>query len=79
MGMLATPEQQQALSRISGMMSLLEGHGDVTMNRAGAGEVPGAAHFSQVLHERRTQAHGLTRLDVEAARPRRQDAPVRRG
>ena len=60
-GMLATPEQQQALSRISGMMSLLEGHGDVTMNRAGAGEVPGAAHFAQVLHERRTEARGLTR------------------
>jgi coenzyme F420 biosynthesis associated uncharacterized protein len=61
-GMLATPEQQQALSRISGMMSLLEGHGDVTMNRAGAGEVPGAAHFARVLHERRTEARGLTRL-----------------
>jgi len=62
MGMLATPEQRLALSKISGMMSLLEGHGDVTMDRAGAGEVPGAAHFSQVLHERRTNAKGLTRL-----------------
>ena len=62
MGMLATPEQRRALSKISGMMSLLEGHGDVTMDRAGAGEVPGAAHFSQVLHERRTNAKGLTRL-----------------
>jgi uncharacterized protein (DUF2342 family) len=61
-GMLATPEQRIALSRISGMMSLLEGHGDVTMDRAGAAEVPGAAHFSQVLHERRTQARGLTKL-----------------
>jgi coenzyme F420 biosynthesis associated uncharacterized protein len=61
-GMLATPEQRQALSKISGMMSLLEGHGDVTMDRAGAGEVPGAAHFSRVLHERRTNARGLTKL-----------------
>ncbi len=61
-GMLATPEQKLALSRISGMMSLLEGHGDVTMDRAGAGEVPGAAHFSKVLHERRSQARGLTKL-----------------
>jgi coenzyme F420 biosynthesis associated uncharacterized protein len=60
--MLATPEQRLALSKISGMMSLLEGHGDVTMDRAGAAEVPGAAHFSQVLHERRTNAKGLTRL-----------------
>jgi coenzyme F420 biosynthesis associated uncharacterized protein len=61
-GMLATPEQREALSKIAGMMSLLEGHGDVTMDRAGAGEVPGAAHFSRVLHERRTQARGLTKL-----------------
>ena len=61
-GMLATPEQRLALSKISGMMSLLEGHGDVTMDRAGAAEVPGAAHFSRVLHERRTQARGLTKL-----------------
>jgi coenzyme F420 biosynthesis associated uncharacterized protein len=61
-GMLATPEQRAALSKISGMMSLLEGHGDVTMDRAGASEVPGAAHFSKVLHERRTQARGFNRL-----------------
>jgi putative hydrolase len=44
------------------MMSLLEGHGDVTMNRAGASEVPGAAHFARVLAERRAQAKGLTKL-----------------
>ena len=61
-GLLATPEQRLALSRISGMMSLLEGHGDVVMNRAGAGEVPGAEHFARVLHERRTNARGLARL-----------------
>ena len=61
-GMLATPEQKVALSKISGMMSLLEGHGDVVMNRAGASEVPGAAHFARVLHERRSQARGLNKL-----------------
>jgi coenzyme F420 biosynthesis associated uncharacterized protein len=62
MGVLATPEQRVALSKISGMMSLLEGHGDVTMDRAGAAEVPGAAMFSKVLHERRAQARGLTKV-----------------
>ena len=61
-GMLATPEQRLALSKHPGMMSLLEGHGDVTMDRAGAAEVPGAARFSRVLHERRTQARGLAKL-----------------
>ena len=54
-----------ALSKIRAMMSLLEGHGDVTMDRAGAGEVPGAAHFSRVLHERRTQARGPDQADVQ--------------
>jgi coenzyme F420 biosynthesis associated uncharacterized protein len=62
MGVLATPEQKLALSKISGMMSLLEGHGDVTMDRAGAAEVPGAASFSKVLHERRTNTRGLTKV-----------------
>jgi coenzyme F420 biosynthesis associated uncharacterized protein len=60
--MLATPEQRLALSKISGMMSLLEGHGDVTMDRAGAAEVPGAASFSKVLHERRTNTRGFTKF-----------------
>jgi coenzyme F420 biosynthesis associated uncharacterized protein len=60
--MLASPEQRLALSKISGMMSLLEGHGDVTMDRAGAAEVPGAAEFSRVLHQRRSEARGLTKL-----------------
>jgi coenzyme F420 biosynthesis associated uncharacterized protein len=62
LSLLATPEQRVALSKISGLMSLLEGHGDVTMDRAGAAEIPGAAEFSRVLHERRTQARGLTKL-----------------
>jgi coenzyme F420 biosynthesis associated uncharacterized protein len=62
MGVLATPEQRLALSKISGMMSLLEGHGDVTMDRAGAAEVPGAASFSKVLHERRTNTRGFTKM-----------------
>jgi putative hydrolase len=35
------------------MMSLLEGHGDVTMDRAGKGLIPSAERFSRVLHQRR--------------------------
>jgi coenzyme F420 biosynthesis associated uncharacterized protein len=62
MGVVATPQQRLALSKISGMMSLLEGHGDVTMDRAGAAEVPGAAEFSNMLHERRSQAKGFTKM-----------------
>jgi coenzyme F420 biosynthesis associated uncharacterized protein len=60
--LLATPEQREALSKMSGMMSLLEGHGDVTMDRAGAAAIPGAPEFSRVLHERRTQAKGVAKF-----------------
>jgi coenzyme F420 biosynthesis associated uncharacterized protein len=54
--LLANPEQGKVLRSISGMMSLLEGHGDVTMDRAGAGRIPSAERFSRVLHQRRQTA-----------------------
>ena len=53
--LIASPDQQAVLRQIQGMMSLLEGHGDITMNRAGAGLVPSADRFQRVLHERRHQ------------------------
>jgi coenzyme F420 biosynthesis associated uncharacterized protein len=59
--LLAGPEQYQAIQEIGGMMSLLEGHGDITMDRAGADRIPSAARFSEVLRQRRRQ-HGLAKL-----------------
>src|SRR5262249_51843429 len=53
LALFATPEQRELLGRIGGLMSLLEGHGDVTMDRAGQGRVPSAPRFSRVLRERR--------------------------
>ncbi|MEZ5229631.1 MAG: zinc-dependent metalloprotease [Acidimicrobiales bacterium] len=35
--LLASPEQKVILDRLTGLMSLLEGHGDKTMDRAGRG------------------------------------------
>ena len=60
--LLAGPEQQAALHQVGGLMSLLEGHGDVTMDRAGAGLVPSAERFSRVLRERRSRVRGPAKL-----------------
>lgn len=61
-GLVATPEQLEGLHRIQALMSLLEGHGDVTMDRAGAAAIPSAAHFSEVLRQRRSQTRGPAKL-----------------
>lgn len=65
---LATPEQRDAIGRLGGLMSLLEGHGDVTMDRAGTEQVPSAARFSRVLRARRQRANLLQRLTGIAAK-----------
>ena len=62
LGIVASEEQLDAIRRLQAMMSVLEGHGDVTMDRAGAADVPGAAHFSQVLRERRQSVKGPAKV-----------------
>ena len=69
--LLAGNEQRAAMDEIAGMMSLLEGHGDVTMNRAGLGYVRSADRFARVLSQRRGEVKGVakavrTLLGVEA-------------
>jgi coenzyme F420 biosynthesis associated uncharacterized protein len=59
--LLATPEQRQALDQVGGLMSLLEGHGDVVMNRAALGRVPQAPRFAGVLQQRR-QRRGAVKI-----------------
>jgi coenzyme F420 biosynthesis associated uncharacterized protein len=60
--LFATPQQRILLDKVGGMMSLLEGHGDVTMSRAGRHRVSHAAHFHKVLHDRRQNTKGAARL-----------------
>lgn len=61
-GLVADPEQLATIGRIQALMSLLEGHGDMTMNRAGSEHVPEAARFAGVLRDRRRKAGPATRL-----------------
>jgi coenzyme F420 biosynthesis associated uncharacterized protein len=60
--LLATPEQRVVLDKVGGLMSLLEGHGDVTMDRAGAQLIPSAHRFARVLRERRANGSPATKL-----------------
>ncbi|MDA8312375.1 MAG: zinc-dependent metalloprotease [Actinomycetota bacterium] len=62
LGIVASDQQLEAIRSLQAMMSLLEGHGDVTMDRAGAADVPGAARFSQVLRERRESLKGPAKV-----------------
>jgi coenzyme F420 biosynthesis associated uncharacterized protein len=64
--LLASPDQRDLFGRIGGMMSLLEGHGDVTMDRAGEGHVPSAPRFARALRERRRQGSSMAKLAQRA-------------
>jgi coenzyme F420 biosynthesis associated uncharacterized protein len=73
-GLLASPDQRAALDDLAGLMSLLEGHGDITMDRAGQGRVPSAERFGRVLRARRASrpaavrvVHRLTGLEAKLA------------
>ncbi len=59
--LFATPEQSAVFRRVQGLMSLLEGHGDLVMDRAAVDLIPSADRFKQVLHHRR-QAAGPVRV-----------------
>jgi coenzyme F420 biosynthesis associated uncharacterized protein len=61
-GLIASPEQRAAIGRIGGLMSLLEGHGDVTMTRAAGELVPDADRYARVLAARRAKGNPLNRL-----------------
>lgn len=60
--LFASADQRDAMDRVGGLMSLLEGHGDVTMDRAAIEQVPSAPRFARVLRSRRKELSVGTKL-----------------
>jgi coenzyme F420 biosynthesis associated uncharacterized protein len=60
--LFATEPQRRTMDRIGGLMSLLEGHGDVTMDRAGGDRIPSAERFGNVLRQRRQTMSGPIKM-----------------
>jgi coenzyme F420 biosynthesis associated uncharacterized protein len=52
-GLFATPDQKEVLDQVQALMSLLEGHGHVVMDRIGEREIVDVARMSNVLKARR--------------------------
>jgi coenzyme F420 biosynthesis associated uncharacterized protein len=65
MGLLdlfATPEQREVVDRMTGVMSLLEGHADVVMDGVGPEVIPSVAEIRAKFNRRRKGAGSLDRL-----------------
>jgi coenzyme F420 biosynthesis associated uncharacterized protein len=65
MGLLdlfATPEQREIIDRVTGVMSLLEGHADVVMDGVGPSVIPSVADIRKRFNQRRKGAGPLDRF-----------------
>ena len=52
-GLLATPDQREVIEKVQALMSMLEGHGHVVMDRIGERELVSQARMSRTLAARR--------------------------
>jgi coenzyme F420 biosynthesis associated uncharacterized protein len=58
----ATPEQRAVMDRLTGVMSLLEGHADVVMDGVGPGVIPSVDRIRRKFDERRKGAGYVDRV-----------------
>ncbi|CAB4820758.1 unannotated protein [freshwater metagenome] len=61
-GLIASEEQLEVMRRLSALMSVLEGHGEVVMDEAARDLVPDAQHFHSVLRQRRQHPSAPSRI-----------------
>ena len=59
---LGSPEQKEILDRVTGVMSLLEGHADVVMDGVGPSVIPSVEEIRTKFNRRRKGVGGLDRL-----------------
>jgi coenzyme F420 biosynthesis associated uncharacterized protein len=59
---MATPEQRAILDRVTGMMSLLEGHADVVMDGVGLSVIPSVASIRAKFNRRRQGVGSLDKI-----------------
>ena len=60
--LMSSPEQKEILDRVTGMMSLLEGHADVVMDGVGPSVIPSVDKIRERFTERRKGVGALDRL-----------------
>jgi len=60
--LFATPEQREVVDRITGVMSLLEGHADVVMDGVGPEVIPTVADIRAKFNRRRKGAGSVDRM-----------------
>lgn len=60
--MVSTPEQREVIDRVTGVMSLLEGHADVVMDGVGPEVIPSVNQIRRKFNERRKGVGGLDKI-----------------